>query len=187
MKLAALPDPVFRRSYAGRSFVRSAAMCPVVVCVADPRCRSGRRIETSRCSRAGLPDHPHRRCRDESQREHGPRKTHCHRASGFSIGDVSDPMVSGDGGHPEAPSRSLCRDSPHAQFRVEELSLGPGVRPHSRSVAGRRGWLFLSILRGASPESPRFRDALKAHNVVLLTYRQLIAIQGLQSMRRPED
>jgi hypothetical protein len=34
--------------------------------------------------------------------------------------------------------------------------------------------------------SPRFRDALKAHNVVLLTYRQLIAIQGLQSMRRPE-
>jgi hypothetical protein len=34
--------------------------------------------------------------------------------------------------------------------------------------------------------SPRFRDALKAHNVRLLTYRQLIAIQGLQSMRRPE-
>jgi predicted glycoside hydrolase/deacetylase ChbG (UPF0249 family) len=34
--------------------------------------------------------------------------------------------------------------------------------------------------------SPRFRDALKARNVRLLTYRQLIAIQGLQSMRRPE-
>jgi chitin disaccharide deacetylase len=34
--------------------------------------------------------------------------------------------------------------------------------------------------------SARFRDALKAHNVHLLTYRQLIAIQGLQSMRRPE-
>ena len=34
--------------------------------------------------------------------------------------------------------------------------------------------------------SPRFRDALKARNVHLLTYRQLIAIQGLQSMRRPE-
>ena len=34
--------------------------------------------------------------------------------------------------------------------------------------------------------SARFRDALKAHNVRLLTYRQLIAIQGLHSMRRPE-
>ncbi|MDB4871080.1 MAG: hypothetical protein JWL97_2084 [Gemmatimonadales bacterium] len=34
--------------------------------------------------------------------------------------------------------------------------------------------------------SPRFRDALAAHNVHLLTYRQLIAIQGLQSMRRPD-
>jgi predicted glycoside hydrolase/deacetylase ChbG (UPF0249 family) len=34
--------------------------------------------------------------------------------------------------------------------------------------------------------SPRFRDALAARNVRLLTYRQLIAIQGLQSMRRPE-
>jgi hypothetical protein len=34
--------------------------------------------------------------------------------------------------------------------------------------------------------SIRFRDALKAHNVRLLTYRQLIAIQGLQSMQRPE-
>jgi predicted glycoside hydrolase/deacetylase ChbG (UPF0249 family) len=34
--------------------------------------------------------------------------------------------------------------------------------------------------------SQRFRDALKARNVRLLTYRQLIAIQGLQSMRRPE-
>jgi predicted glycoside hydrolase/deacetylase ChbG (UPF0249 family) len=34
--------------------------------------------------------------------------------------------------------------------------------------------------------SQRFRDALKARNVRLLTYRQLIAIQGLTSMRRPE-
>lgn len=34
--------------------------------------------------------------------------------------------------------------------------------------------------------SQRFSDALKSHNVQLLTYRQLIAIQGLQSMRRPE-
>ena len=34
--------------------------------------------------------------------------------------------------------------------------------------------------------SQRFRDALKSHNVQLLTYRQVIAIQGLQSMRRPE-
>jgi chitin disaccharide deacetylase len=34
--------------------------------------------------------------------------------------------------------------------------------------------------------SQRFRDALAARNVRLLTYRQLIAIQGLQSMRRPE-
>jgi predicted glycoside hydrolase/deacetylase ChbG (UPF0249 family) len=34
--------------------------------------------------------------------------------------------------------------------------------------------------------SSRFRDALAARNVRLLTYRQLIAIQGLQSMRRPE-
>jgi predicted glycoside hydrolase/deacetylase ChbG (UPF0249 family) len=34
--------------------------------------------------------------------------------------------------------------------------------------------------------SPRFSEAIKARNVHLLTYRQLIAIQGLQSMRRPE-
>jgi predicted glycoside hydrolase/deacetylase ChbG (UPF0249 family) len=34
--------------------------------------------------------------------------------------------------------------------------------------------------------SQRFRDALTARNVQLLTYRQLIAIQGLKSMRRPE-
>ena len=34
--------------------------------------------------------------------------------------------------------------------------------------------------------SSRFRDALAPRNVHLLTYRQLIAIQGLQSMRRPE-
>jgi predicted glycoside hydrolase/deacetylase ChbG (UPF0249 family) len=35
--------------------------------------------------------------------------------------------------------------------------------------------------------SQRFRDALKARNIQLLTYRQLIAMQGLQSMRRPAD
>jgi predicted glycoside hydrolase/deacetylase ChbG (UPF0249 family) len=34
--------------------------------------------------------------------------------------------------------------------------------------------------------SQRFRDAIKAHKVKLLTYRDLIAIQGLKSMRRPE-
>lgn len=33
--------------------------------------------------------------------------------------------------------------------------------------------------------SQRFKDALKARNVQLLTYRQLIAMQGLKSMRRP--
>ncbi len=34
--------------------------------------------------------------------------------------------------------------------------------------------------------SQQFRVALKAKNVQLLTYRQLIAMQGLKSMRRPE-
>ena len=34
--------------------------------------------------------------------------------------------------------------------------------------------------------SPRFSAALKARNVQLLTYRQLIEMQGLKSMRRPE-
>jgi hypothetical protein len=34
--------------------------------------------------------------------------------------------------------------------------------------------------------SQRFRDALKARHIELLTYRQVIAMQGLQSMRRPE-
>jgi predicted glycoside hydrolase/deacetylase ChbG (UPF0249 family) len=34
--------------------------------------------------------------------------------------------------------------------------------------------------------SARFSEAIKARNIHLLTYRQLIAIQGLQSMRRPE-
>src|SRR5919197_3795611 len=33
--------------------------------------------------------------------------------------------------------------------------------------------------------SPRFAEALKARNVRLLTYRQLIEMQGLKSMRRP--
>lgn len=33
--------------------------------------------------------------------------------------------------------------------------------------------------------SSRFRKAIRARNVQLLTYRQLIAMQGLQSMRRP--
>ena len=33
--------------------------------------------------------------------------------------------------------------------------------------------------------SRRFSEALKAHKVQLLTYRQLIAMEGLQSMRRP--
>src|SRR5213083_340110 len=35
--------------------------------------------------------------------------------------------------------------------------------------------------------SPRFRAALKARNVVLLTYRDVIAKEGLQSMRRPVE
>jgi predicted glycoside hydrolase/deacetylase ChbG (UPF0249 family) len=33
--------------------------------------------------------------------------------------------------------------------------------------------------------SQRFRDAVKAHNVTLLTYRQVIDMEGLKSMRRP--
>ena len=33
--------------------------------------------------------------------------------------------------------------------------------------------------------SPRFREALNARNVRLITYRQLIQMQGLKSMRRP--
>lgn len=33
--------------------------------------------------------------------------------------------------------------------------------------------------------SPRFSEAIKARNVELLTYRQLIAMQGLKSMQRP--
>ena len=33
--------------------------------------------------------------------------------------------------------------------------------------------------------SPRFREALKARSVQLLTYRQLIEKQGLNTMRRP--
>jgi hypothetical protein len=33
--------------------------------------------------------------------------------------------------------------------------------------------------------SQRFRDALEARNVQLMTYRQLIEMQGLNTMRRP--
>jgi predicted glycoside hydrolase/deacetylase ChbG (UPF0249 family) len=33
--------------------------------------------------------------------------------------------------------------------------------------------------------SPRFRDALRARNITLITYRQLIQMHGLKSMRRP--
>lgn len=35
--------------------------------------------------------------------------------------------------------------------------------------------------------SPKFSDALKARNVRLITYRQLIAMRGLKSMKRPEE
>ena len=35
--------------------------------------------------------------------------------------------------------------------------------------------------------SPRFREALKARDVTLLTYRQLIEMQGLKSMQRPVE
>ena len=35
--------------------------------------------------------------------------------------------------------------------------------------------------------SPRFREAVKTRNVRLITYRQLIAMRGLASMKRPED
>jgi predicted glycoside hydrolase/deacetylase ChbG (UPF0249 family) len=35
--------------------------------------------------------------------------------------------------------------------------------------------------------SPRFSEAVKARNIRLITYRQLIQMQGLQSMRRPAD
>jgi hypothetical protein len=35
--------------------------------------------------------------------------------------------------------------------------------------------------------SQRFRDAVKARNIQLMTYRQLIAMQGLQSMHRPAE
>jgi hypothetical protein len=34
--------------------------------------------------------------------------------------------------------------------------------------------------------SQRVRDALAARNVKLITYRQLIEMKGLKSMRRPE-
>ena len=34
--------------------------------------------------------------------------------------------------------------------------------------------------------SPRFREALKNHHVQLITYRQLIEMQGLKAVRRPE-
>ena len=33
--------------------------------------------------------------------------------------------------------------------------------------------------------SARFREALAARNIRLITYRQLIEMRGLQSMRRP--
>jgi predicted glycoside hydrolase/deacetylase ChbG (UPF0249 family) len=34
--------------------------------------------------------------------------------------------------------------------------------------------------------SPRFREALNNHHVQLITYRQLIDMQGLKAMKRPE-
>jgi hypothetical protein len=35
--------------------------------------------------------------------------------------------------------------------------------------------------------SPRFSEALKARNIRLITYRQLIEMKGLKSMKRPEE
>ncbi len=46
------------------------------------------------------------------------------------------------------------------------------------------GWA--ALLRFADPNhATEFTGALKARNVVLLTYRELIAKQGLKAMRRP--
>ena len=56
-------------------------------------------------------------------------------------------------------------------------------------IAGGPGQVYLTIRSdddGMSHSVNMGPDALKAHNVRLLTYRQLIAIQGLQSMQRPE-
>ena len=51
---------------------------------------------------------------------------------------------------------------------------------HIRSV----GWPSSSFF--ADPDhATEFRRALKARNVVLLTYRELITKQGLKAMRRP--
>jgi len=44
-----------------------------------------------------------------------------------------------------------------------------------------------STATAVSLTSPRFAAALKARNVELLTYRDLIAREGLKSMRRPVD
>src|SRR3712207_8029965 len=59
--------------------------------------------------------------------------------------------------------RSLGRDPPHAQLRVEELPLGPGARPHGRPVAGRRGRLFFRDVRGAVPEDRKSTRLNSSH------------------------
>ena len=51
---------------------------------------------------------------------------------------------------------------------------------HIRSV----GWAALRRFADPDPAT-EFTGALKARNVVLLTYRELIAKQGLKAMRRP--
>jgi hypothetical protein len=53
------------------------------------------------------------------------------------------------------------------------------------SLVDADGYFFPSSEADAIP-SQLFRDAIKAHNVQLLTYRQLIAMQGLESMHRPQ-
>ncbi len=51
---------------------------------------------------------------------------------------------------------------------------------HIRSV----GWA--ALLRFADPNhATEFTGSRRARNVVLLTYRELIAKQGLKAMRRP--
>jgi hypothetical protein len=53
------------------------------------------------------------------------------------------------------------------------------------SNSGKAEPVYLVIRSDDALTSRRFSDTLKSRNIQLLTYRQLIAMQGLQSMHRP--
>ncbi len=79
--------------------------------------------------------------------------------------------------------RSSARSAPGSRSTTSELGVLVDTNPDGGLPAmskNREGEL-------EAVTSSRFRDGVRARNVKLITYRQLIEMQGLKSMRRPGE